>query len=273
MRPPSAPWPVRGGNGWRHPANMETNRQTPACRARDPSKGNSLPQGGEGPLPLPRGPRRCRGRGRRGRRRASNHLHRTRGLRRARTGPSVARAGASAARAASVVDCLVAGASASAPGDGSPATSAGSGDGGAGSHLSGRTCPLSSSSSSSSSSSDDEYSSVPGEESPCCSHSRNSSLLCSRRSRRRALRSLLRYTRSRSRRCAAHASARDRGVGGSDRVAFTRTICEGSGETLKRAINPKKRHSKKGSQEIHSPIGQREASRVPTGTRHHNAPA
>jgi hypothetical protein len=46
-----------------------------------------------------------------------------------------------------------------------------------------------------------------------------------------------------------------------------------SGEALKRAGNPKNRQNKKGSQEIHSPIGRREASRMPTGTRHHNAPA
>jgi hypothetical protein len=39
--------------------------------------------------------------------------------------------------------------------------------------------------------------------------------------------SLLRSTRSRSRHCSAHASAGDRGVGGSDFAAFTRTICRG----------------------------------------------
>jgi hypothetical protein len=128
---------------------------------------------------------------------------------------------AAAARGASVVDCPAAGAPASALGDGPLATGVGSGDGGAGSHLLGRTCPLSSSSSSS----DDEYSSVPGEECPCCSRSRNSSLLRSRRSRRRTFRFLLRSTHSYSRQCAARASARDRGVGGSDRAAFTRTIC------------------------------------------------
>jgi hypothetical protein len=132
------------------------------------------------------------------------------------------RAGTSAARAASAVDRLAAGAPTPAPAVDSLVTGVGSGDGGAGSHLLGRTCPLSSSSSSSS---DDEYSSVPGEESPCCSHSQNSSLLRSRRSRRRAFLSLLRSTRSCSHRCAARASARDRGVGGSDRAAFTRTIC------------------------------------------------
>jgi hypothetical protein len=137
------------------------------------------------------------------------------------------RAGASAARAASVADCLVAGASAPSPGDATPTTGAGSGDGGAGSHLSGRTCSLTSSSSSSSSSSDDEYSSVLGEESPYCSRSRNSSLLRSRRSRCRVSRSLLRATRSHSRSCAARASARDRGVGGSDFAALRLTICRG----------------------------------------------
>jgi hypothetical protein len=145
----------------------------------------------------------------------------------ARTGASVSHAGTSVARAASVVDCLAADTSASAPGDGSLATGAGSGDGGAGSHLSGRTCPLSSSSSSTYSSFDDEYSSIPGEESPCCSRSRNSSLLCSRRSRRRASRSLLRFARSRSHRCTARASAGDRGVGGSDFATLTDTICGG----------------------------------------------
>jgi hypothetical protein len=37
----------------------------------------------------------------------------------------------------------------------------------------------------------------------------------------------LRSTRSRSRRCAARASAWARGVGGSDFAAFTRTVCRG----------------------------------------------
>jgi hypothetical protein len=78
---------------------------------------------------------------------------------------------------------------------------------------------------SSSSSSDDEYSEVPGEESPCCSRSRNSSLLCSRRSRRRILFSFLSAARSCSRRCAARARAQ--GVGGSDRATFTAITCRG----------------------------------------------
>jgi hypothetical protein len=41
------------GHGWCRPVDMETNRQVPSCRARDPSKDNSLPQVGEGALPLP----------------------------------------------------------------------------------------------------------------------------------------------------------------------------------------------------------------------------
>jgi hypothetical protein len=45
-----------GRHGRYHPANTKTECHIPARRARDPSKGNSLPQGGEGPLPLPRGP-------------------------------------------------------------------------------------------------------------------------------------------------------------------------------------------------------------------------
>jgi hypothetical protein len=76
----------------------------------------------------------------------------------------------------------------------------GSGRGGEGSHLSGGARPPSLSSSSSS---DDEYSEVAREESPSCSRSRNSSLLCSRCSRRRILFSFLRAARSCSRRCAA----------------------------------------------------------------------
>jgi hypothetical protein len=70
--------------------------------------------------------------------------------------------------------------------------------GGSSSHLSGRACPPSLFSSSS----DDEYSEVAGEESPCCSCSRNSSLFCSRHSRRRILFSFLRVARSCYRRCA-----------------------------------------------------------------------
>jgi hypothetical protein len=92
-----------------------------------------------------------------------------------------ARAGASAARVASLVGCLEVGTPAPAPGAVSSAASAALGEGGEGSHLSGRVCPPSLSTSSSS---DDEYSEVAGEESPYCSRSRNSSLLCSQRSRR-----------------------------------------------------------------------------------------
>jgi hypothetical protein len=95
---------------------------------------------------------------------------------------SAVRAGASAVRVASLMGCLVAGAASS-------AASAALGEGGAGSHLSGRARPPSLSSTSSS---DDENSEVAREESPYFSRSRNSSLLCSRRSRRRILFSFLR---------------------------------------------------------------------------------
>jgi hypothetical protein len=116
-----------------------------------------------------------------------------------------ARAGTSAARAASLVDRPAAGAPAPAPGACSSAASTALGEGGAGSHLSGGVCPPSLFSSSSSS--DDEYSDVAGGESPCCSRSRNSSFLCSRRSRRWIPRSFLRAARSCSRRCAARSGS------------------------------------------------------------------
>jgi hypothetical protein len=121
---------------------------------------------------------------------------------------SAAHAGTSAACVASLIGCLAASTPAPAPGTISSAASAALGEGGEGSHLLGRTRPPSLPSSSSSSL-DGEYSSVPGEESPCCSRSRNSSLLRSRRSRHRMLRSLLRAARSCSRCCAARACARD----------------------------------------------------------------
>jgi hypothetical protein len=116
---------------------------------------------------------------------------------------SAARAGTSTARVASSVDRPAAGASAPAPGACSSAASAALGEGGACSHLSGGARPPSLSSSSSSP--DDKYSEVAGEESLYCSHSQNSSSLCSRRSRRRILRSFLRATRSYCCRCAARA--------------------------------------------------------------------
>jgi hypothetical protein len=121
------------------------------------------------------------------------------------------------------VDRLVAGAPAPAPGACSFAASAALGEGGR------RLPPLRGarppSLSSSSPSPDDEYSEVAGGESPCCSRIWCSSSLCSRCSRRRILRSLLRTTRSCSCRCAARACARALGVGGSDRAAFTATLC------------------------------------------------
>jgi hypothetical protein len=80
--------------------------------------------------------------------------------------------------------------------------------------------------SSSSDGDDDEFTKVVGGGSPCCSRSRHSSLCCSRRrSRRRILLSFLRAARSCSRRCAAWATARAWGVGGSDREASTVTLC------------------------------------------------
>jgi hypothetical protein len=164
---------------------------------------------------------------------------------------SAARTGASAARVASLVGCLAAGAPAPAPSAVSSATAAALGEGGEGSHLSGGARPPSLSSSSSSP--DDEYSSVPGEESPCCSLSRNSSLLRFRRSRRRMLRSLLRAARSCSRHDAARARARARGVGGSDRAAFTALICK---EQAKLQDTPTPGEPvEQGEAEVHSPTG------------------
>jgi hypothetical protein len=108
------------------------------------------------------------------------------------------RAGASAARVASPEGCLTVGAPAPAPGVVSSAAYAALGEGGEGSHLPRGARPPSLSSTSSS---DDEYSEFVGEESPYCSRSRNSSLLYSRRSRRRIPFSL-RAARSCSRLCA-----------------------------------------------------------------------
>jgi hypothetical protein len=77
----------------------------------------------------------------------------------------------------------------------------------------------------SSSSSDDEFADASGGESPYCLRSRYSSLYYSRRSRRLSLFSFARAARSCSRHCVARPVARARGVGGSDRAAFTVTIC------------------------------------------------
>jgi hypothetical protein len=123
-----------------------------------------------------------------------------------------AHAGAFSARVTSLVGCPAASAPAPAPSAVSFAASAALGEGGEGSHLSGGARHPSLSSSSSSS--DDEYSEVLGEESPCCSRNQNSSLLCSRRSRRRMLRSFLRAARSCSRCCAARSRARARAWAG-----------------------------------------------------------
>ncbi len=118
----------------------------------------------------------------------------------AHAGTSAARAGTSAARATSIIDCLATGAPAPAPDACSLAASAALDEEGASSHLSRRARPPSSSSSSSP---DDKSSEVVGGESPCYSRSRNSSSLCSRRSRLRILFSLLHAARSCSRCCTA----------------------------------------------------------------------
>jgi hypothetical protein len=76
----------------------------------------------------------------------------------------------------------------------------------------------------SSSSSSDEFSGIAGG-SPCCSRSPYSSLSCSQRSRRWILLFFPRAARSCSRRYAARAAARARGVGGSDHAASTITLC------------------------------------------------
>jgi hypothetical protein len=134
---------------------------------------------------------------------------------------SAMRAGASAARAASSTDHPVAGASAPATGACSFAASAALGEGARDSTSQGG-CPPSLSSFSTSP--DDEFSGVAEGGSPCCSRSRYSSSRGSQRSRRRVLFSLLRATCSYTRRCATRATARARGMGGSDRGASTVTL-------------------------------------------------
>jgi hypothetical protein len=165
---------------------------------------------------------------------------------------SVARADASVAHVTSLVGCLAAGAPVPAPGVVSSAANTALGEGGEGSHLSGGAQPPSLSSSSSP---DDEYSSVLGEESPCCPRSWNSSLLRSRRSRRRMLRSLLRAARSCSRRYAARSCARDRGVGGLERATFTALICK-ERANLQDTLTSRE-PAERGKEEVHSPMGRR----------------
>jgi hypothetical protein len=126
------------------------------------------------------------------------------------------------ARVASSTVRPTVGASAPAVGAYSSAASAALGDGGGGFHLSARARPPSLSSSSTSP--DDAFSGVTGGESPYCSRSWNSSLSCSRRSRRRILLSFLCAARSCSHRYAARAAARARGVRGSDHAESTVTL-------------------------------------------------
>jgi hypothetical protein len=193
------------------------------------------------PFPFPRG--------------LGGHGCRHRCDRRCTPAVSAVRACTSAARVASLVGGLAAGAPAPAPGAISSAASAALGEGGEGSHLSGGARPPSLSSSSSSP--DDEDSSVPGEESPCCSRSRNSSLLHSRRSHRWTLCSLLRAASSCSLCCATRACARARGVGGSDRAAFTALICR---EQAKLQNTPTSREpAEQGEAGVHSPTSRQGA--------------
>jgi hypothetical protein len=127
------------------------------------------------------------------------------------------------APAGASTDDPVAGASALATSTRSMAAPAAYGDGGGGFHLSGAARPPSLSSSSSSS--DDEFAGASGGESPCYSRSRYSSSYCSRCSRHQSLLSFARAARSYSRRCAARAADRARGVGESDHTACTVTRC------------------------------------------------
>jgi hypothetical protein len=182
-RPTSTPWRARGGHGRRHPANAKTEISNSHSSKTWRLGERLLTSGWRSPASSSLGARRALWL-----RPTSPPPHPQSPPRRALAPQRLA--GTSAARAASLMDCMAAGAPAPAPGAGSSSASAALGEGSAGSHLSGRARPPSLSSSFSSS--DDEYSEVAGEESPCCSRSRNSSLFCSRRSRRRILFSFLR---------------------------------------------------------------------------------
>jgi hypothetical protein len=170
-RPTSTSWRARGGHGGRHPTNVKLRNQTLASRR----------HGVWGVVAYLRveKPRFLFLKGSAGVVAAADV---------ATAAPpvtSMARAYASAACVASLMGHLAAGAPVPALGAVSSTASMALGEGGAGSYPLGRARPPSLSSSFSS---DDEYSEVTGEESLCCSRSRNSSLLCSRRSRRRICR-------------------------------------------------------------------------------------
>jgi hypothetical protein len=229
-------------------ATLRTRRrgnQTPTSRRHDVWGSARLPQGGEAPLPLPWGlGRRC-GCSRRCHRRTPSrlrgarwHLSSTRrhlrGARRFSHGlPGDGRSCARPKR------CLL-------------GRLRGSGRGGAGSHLSGRARPPSLPSSSSSS--DDEYSEVTGEDSPCCSRSRNSSLLCSRRSRCRILFSFLCAASS----CSRHYAARALALGAWAGRTARRSRSPAAGN--KRKVRPRRRIAREWRerrQKLHSPAGPR----------------
>jgi hypothetical protein len=203
-RPTSTPWRARGGHGRRHPANAKTEISNSHSSKTWRLGERLLTSGWRSPASSSLGARRALWL-----RPTSPPPHPQSPPRRALAPQRLA--GTSAARAASLMDCMAAGAPAPAPGAGSSSTSAALGEGSAGSHLSGRARPPSLSSSFSSS--DDEYSKVAGEESLLLAQPKLLTLLFP------ALPSpdpLLLLAR-----------ARARGVGGSDRAAFTVTICRG----------------------------------------------
>jgi hypothetical protein len=182
-----------------------------------------------------------------------------------RAGISAARTGVSAAHAAFAADRPTAGALAPAPGDDSLATGIGSGDRGAGSHLSGRTCPyllpplprLTTST----------PLSRAGKPLLLAQPELLAPLLPSPRiplssALHPLLLSPLRRARVRAR------SGRGR-VG--PRGVHAHHL-QGSGKALNHADDPKNQQNKKGKQEILSPIGRRGAWRTPTGTCYRNAP-
>jgi hypothetical protein len=122
-----------------------------------------------------------------------------------------------------------------------------------------------------SSSSNDEFTSVGRGESPCCSRSQYSSLCCSRRSRRPSFFSFARAARSCSRCYAARPAAQARGVGRSDRTAFTVTIFRRGSlrQTRIRHKNPNERRNHThwlGVRKYH------ERPEVFVGVRHYNTP-
>jgi hypothetical protein len=223
------------GHGGRHPANAKTRKLNSRSSQRCGIWGSGrLPQGGESPLPLPRGLGGCCGRGRRGHRRTPSHL---RGAHRHHCGAhhlsrSLPGGGCSCARPEHCLLCLLRG-----PGQGgrrlpplgeSPPPIA----------------PLLSR--------QRVFRCRWGRE-PLLLRSQNSSSHCSRRSRRRILFSFLCTALSCSCRCAARVRAWARGVGGSDCAASTAITCKGRVK-LRVTTTPRRSIEKRGAG-IHSPMG------------------